>query len=81
MSDIKSVYIAIIRVSAHWSEIHALKMHILIVLLLMNQIWYETKGGWQKMRLEGKQIGRYHFKQLIGRGRNASGVRPALLQI
>jgi serine/threonine protein kinase len=44
------------------------KVQALIVLLAINQNCYETKGRWQKMRLEGKQIGRYRFEQLIGRG-------------
>jgi eukaryotic-like serine/threonine-protein kinase len=35
---------------------------------MLDQIWYETKERGQKMRLEGKQIGRYRFERLIGRG-------------
>lgn len=38
LPDSKSADRAVIRVSAHWSEIHALNMHILIVLLMMNRI-------------------------------------------
>lgn len=35
---------------------------------MLDQIWYETKERGQKMRLEGKQIGRYRFERLVGRG-------------
>jgi eukaryotic-like serine/threonine-protein kinase len=44
------------------------KGQALIVLMVIHQHCYESKGRWQKMRLEGKQIGRYRFEQLIGRG-------------
>jgi eukaryotic-like serine/threonine-protein kinase len=71
------------RVSAHWSAIHALKIYIMIVWLMMNRISYETKGRWQKMHFEGKQIGRYRFERLIGRGAMGEvylAVDPRILQ-